>query len=93
MSAKLALRQLSSLQQSKEQPKDIVKTIKKKRRQHKKQQVKAQQQREKQTTTYQQNLEYYKATQTASQASVELMSKVFTFECFYAAHARIYTPA
>jgi hypothetical protein len=76
MSSKLALKQLSSLQESQERPngtQEIRKAIRKKRRSQKKQATKQQQQAAKQSSS---KLEFFKATTTTQKATAELMSKV-----------------
>lgn len=80
MSQKLALSQLKSLQESKEQPNgdnEIRKTIRKKRRSAKKQQQQQRQQAAKQQQIS--KLDYYKATTTTQKSTAELMSKVCAF--------------
>lgn len=78
MSTKLAKQQLNQLIQSKQTPagKELSKVIKKRKKQHKKQQSKLQDKQQKQQTTYQQNLQYFKATETAPKQTLELMGKV-----------------
>lgn len=79
MSSALALKQLKSLQESRERPdgsKDIKKAIRKKRRSNKKQSARAQQQAAKQQQSS--KLEYYKATTSTQKATAEIMSKVGT---------------
>ena len=77
MSSKLALKQLASLQESREQQpsKEIRKTIRKKRRSAKKQQQQVQQKASKQQQQ-QQALEYYQATTTTQKSTAEIMNKV-----------------
>jgi hypothetical protein len=77
MSSKLALKQLSSLQESQERPngtQEIRKAIRKKRRSHKKQATKQQQQAAKQQSSS--KLECYKATTTTQKATADIMRKV-----------------
>lgn len=79
MSSALALKQLKSLQESRERPdgnKEIKKAIRKKRRSNKKQSARAQQQAAKQQQSS--KLEYYKATTSTQRATAEIMSKVYT---------------
>jgi hypothetical protein len=83
MSSALALKQLKSLQESRERPdgsKEIKKAIRNKRRSNKKQSARAQQQAAKQQQSS--KLEYYKATTSTQRATAEIMSKVHTKICF-----------
>lgn len=77
MSSKVALKQLQSLQESRERPdgdKEIKKAIRKKKRSNKKQvQARQQLQAAKDSSS---KLEYYKSTTSAQKATAEIMSKV-----------------
>lgn len=77
MSSKLALKQLQSLQDSRERPngdKEIKKAVRKKKRSNKKQaQARQQLQAAKDSSS---KLEYYKSTTSAQKATAEIMSKL-----------------